>query len=95
MLYRTCNATIFLLSIILAPQSAPAQIASPGCAACRSSCVDARERCRDDACTSKGGKLAPGSCSAPVDYNAYVKALEACEKREDVCWEKCQDSQCK
>lgn len=73
---------------------AAAQFASTACVECRNRCVSARESCKQNACTSAGGRNQGGYCVDVKNHTAYVNGLTACSNQEGVCKNQCQSTSC-
>ncbi len=67
-------------------------VANAETCACRNSCVATRVACKSSVCRSHGGTDAgPNACTDVKNMNGYVAGLQACEKQETACWDKCGD----
>ncbi len=75
--------------------SAQPGAATPACAACRNSCVDRRESCKQQACSAAGGRNAAGSCEDVKNASLYSTRLQSCSVQENACWDACERGACK
>jgi hypothetical protein len=78
-----------------APAASNGPYASEVCQKCRNACVDARERCKVEACKRAGGKPGPSSCSDVKNQKLWVDGLKACSDGEGTCKDQCENGACK
>lgn len=74
-------------------------LASPGCQACRNSCVNHREQCKSLACSHAGGKNKGVQCDTGGNpgwnQQRFENELKACTENEKTCWNQCEGGACR